>query len=168
MGERHARWIIAVLAAVVGLTAADVALDMIAGTTLRHIVLETVVILAATAAGAVLWWRTLRGYRERLRASEVRGERWRADAERWRAEAAQLLRGLAEAIDRQFEDWGLSESEKEVGFLLLKGLSLKEIADVRGVAEKTVRKQSLAIYRKADLGGRAELAAYFLEDLLLP
>jgi hypothetical protein len=31
-----------------------------------------------------------------------------------------------------------------------------------------VRHQALAVYRKSGLGGRAELAAFFLEDLLLP
>jgi hypothetical protein len=29
-----------------------------------------------------------------------------------------------------------------------------------------VRQQSLAVYRKAGLAGRAELSAFFLEDLL--
>jgi len=51
---------------------------------------------------------------------------------------------------------------------LLKGLSHREIADIRGVSERTVRQQSRALYRKAGLSGRADLAAYFLEDLLLP
>jgi DNA-binding CsgD family transcriptional regulator len=45
---------------------------------------------------------------------------------------------------------------------------MKEIADARGTAERTARQQALAVYRKAGLGGRAELSAFFLEDLLLP
>ena len=32
--------------------------------------------------------------------------------------------------------------------------------------ERTVRDQAGAIYRKSGLAGRAELSAYFLEDLL--
>jgi DNA-binding NarL/FixJ family response regulator len=55
-----------------------------------------------------------------------------------------------------------------VALLLLKGLAHKEIADARETSERTVRQQSLAIYRKAGLSGRAELSAFFLEDLLLP
>jgi DNA-binding NarL/FixJ family response regulator len=55
-----------------------------------------------------------------------------------------------------------------VGLLLLKGLSLKEAAEARQTSERTVRQQALAVYRKAGLAGRAELAAFFLEDLLLP
>jgi len=31
-----------------------------------------------------------------------------------------------------------------------------------------VRQQALAIYRKAGLGGRSSLAAFFLEGLVLP
>jgi DNA-binding NarL/FixJ family response regulator len=92
----------------------------------------------------------------------------RAEAERWRAEARHLIEGLGEAIDRQFERWGLSPAEREVGLLLLKGLSHHEIADLRGVSERTVRQQAQALYKKAGLAGRAELSAYFLEDLLGP
>ena len=72
------------------------------------------------------------------------------------------------AIDRQLERWGLSAAEHEVALLLLKGLSHKTIADRRGTEEATVRQQSRAIYRKAGLAGRHDLAAFFLEDLLAP
>lgn len=92
----------------------------------------------------------------------------RAEAERWRAEAGVLLKGLGEAIDVQFERWELSGAEREVALLLLKGLSHKELAEVRGVGEATARQQARAVYRKANLSGRHELAAFFLEDLLLP
>ncbi len=71
-------------------------------------------------------------------------------------------------IDRQLTKWGLTASEKEIALLLLKGLSLKEIASIRETSERTVRTQSLAIYQKAGINGRAELAAFFLEDLLVP
>ena len=90
------------------------------------------------------------------------------DAERWRTEARDALEGLGAAIERQCDRWELTEAERSVAVLLLKGLSMKEIADARGTAERTARQQSLAVYRKAGLGGRAELSAFFLEDLLLP
>jgi DNA-binding CsgD family transcriptional regulator len=72
------------------------------------------------------------------------------------------------AIDRQFQRWKLTPAEAEVGMLLLKGLSHKEAAKVRSTAERTVRQQARSLYRKAGLTGRSELAAFFLEDLLLP
>ena len=59
-------------------------------------------------------------------------------------------------------------AEEEVGLLLLKGLSMKEIADLRGTSERTAREQAGAVYAKAGLSGRAELSAFFLEDLLPP
>jgi DNA-binding CsgD family transcriptional regulator len=87
---------------------------------------------------------------------------------RFRGESQQHARGLGEAIDRQFQRWGLSPAEREVALLLVKGLSHKEAAEVRATSERTVRQQALAVYRKAGLAGRAELAAFFLEDLLQP
>jgi DNA-binding NarL/FixJ family response regulator len=51
---------------------------------------------------------------------------------------------------------------------LLKGYGHKEIATLLGRSERTVRQHAVAVYRKSKLSGRAELAAFFLEDLLLP
>ena len=50
--------------------------------------------------------------------------------------------------------------------LLLKGLSLKEIAAVRNTHEKTTRQQASAIYRKAGVTGRHAFSAWFIEDYL--
>lgn len=93
---------------------------------------------------------------------------YREEAEKWRAHSKKYLEGLSVAIDDQLTQWGLTTAEKEVAFLLLKGLSLKEIADARNTTEKTARVQSMAIYAKAGLAGRSELSAFFLEDLLVP
>ena len=71
-------------------------------------------------------------------------------------------------MQRQFEAWQLTESEQDVVILMLKGLSLREVAELRETREKTVRQQASTIYRKAGVGGRNELAAWFLEDLLVP
>jgi len=81
-------------------------------------------------------------------------------------QTAKLMGELSTIIHHQFDVWKLSESEKEVALLLLKGLSLEEIAAIRGRAEKTVRQQASAIYSKAGIAGRHALSAYFFEDLL--
>jgi DNA-binding CsgD family transcriptional regulator len=99
--------------------------------------------------------------RTTLAAAKVEGETWRREVEH-------LVEGLGAAIDLQLERWGLSEAEQEVALLLLKGLSHRTIADIRGTEEATVRQQARAIYRKAGLSGRHDLAAFFLEDLLGP
>jgi len=92
----------------------------------------------------------------------------RTQGQRWRSEARSLLDGLGTAMERQFGLWNLTEAEREVALLLLKGLSLKEIATVRVVSERTVREQARSVYLKAGLTGRAALSAFFLEDLLSP
>ncbi len=79
---------------------------------------------------------------------------------------ARLMGELSAIIHRQFDAWHLSEAEKEIALLLLKGLSLEEIAAVRSRSEKTVRQQASAIYTKAGVSGRHALSAYFFEDLL--
>jgi DNA-binding CsgD family transcriptional regulator len=92
----------------------------------------------------------------------------RLEGRRWRAESRNLLQGLGEAIDQQFSRWNFTDAEREVALLLLKGLSLKEVASVRATSERTIRAQAAALYSKAGLTGRAALSAFFLEDLLAP
>jgi DNA-binding CsgD family transcriptional regulator len=92
----------------------------------------------------------------------------RIQGRQWRDETRALLKGLGEAIDRQFLMWKLTEAERDVGLLILKGLSLKEIAAVRVTSERTIRAQARSIYAKAGLSGRAALSAFFLEDLFAP
>jgi DNA-binding CsgD family transcriptional regulator len=146
---------------------ADMAADVLAGMSAAHLVVETFA-LALALAGVLGTWLQLRtALRE---AGDLRRdlEGTRADLASWRAEAQNLLAGLGAAIDQQFQRWGLTAAEREVALLILKGLSYKEVADARQTSERTVRHQALAIYRKAGLAGRAEMAAFFLEDLLLP
>ena len=92
----------------------------------------------------------------------------RIQGRQWRDETKALLKGLGEAIDRQFLAWKLTEAERDVGLLILKGLSLKDIAAMRTTSERTIRAQARSIYAKAGLSGRAALSASFLEDLLAP
>ncbi|MEQ1833451.1 MAG: LuxR C-terminal-related transcriptional regulator [Candidatus Eisenbacteria bacterium] len=92
----------------------------------------------------------------------------RRERDAWRERAQSLLRGLGEALDRQFGAWGLTPAEKETALLLLKGFSHKEVASLTQRSERTVRQHAIAVYRKSGLAGRAELAAFFFEDMLLP
>lgn len=92
----------------------------------------------------------------------------RADLEKFKKETAHLTRGFSLKIDQQLEQWQMTVAEKEVAILLLKGLSIKEIADIRQTSEKTVSQQLSNIYAKSNLRSRSEFAAFFLEDLLAP
>lgn len=78
-----------------------------------------------------------------------------------------LMGDFSKIIQAQFTDWQFTQSEKEVALLLLKGLSLEEIAVVRETKEKTVRQQASNLYKKAGVCGRHELVAFFFEDLLI-
>ena len=90
------------------------------------------------------------------------------DATYWHEEHQKVLKGVGETINKQFDFWALTPTEKEIGLLLLKGLSFSEISKVRNTTERTVRQQATNVYKKAKLKGRHEFAAFFLEDLLLP
>lgn len=164
----------AILAVVAFLVAMDIHMDWGDGATLTHLSTELFTVALAGGSAFGLWWR-LRATRRHaelltthLEAAHADAAQLRADVDRFRAESQQHARGLGEAIDRQFQRWGLSPAEREVALLLVKGLSHKEAAEVRSTSERTVRQQALAVYRKAGLAGRAELAAFFLEDLLQP
>jgi DNA-binding CsgD family transcriptional regulator len=69
-------------------------------------------------------------------------------------------------IYEQFKEWKLTPSEQEVALLTLKGLSFKEIAEIRKTKDKTVRQQATMIYRKSAVSGRHEFSAWFFEDIL--
>jgi DNA-binding CsgD family transcriptional regulator len=71
-------------------------------------------------------------------------------------------------MQEQFDTWRLTPAEKDVALLLVKGLSLEEIARVRESGAKTVRQHAANVYAKAKLDGRHQLAAFFLEDLMTP
>lgn len=83
-----------------------------------------------------------------------------------KSKTARLAGELLQVMRGQFSIWKLTTSECEIALLLIKGLSMKEVAEARNVKEKTVRGQATAIYAKSDCAGRHELAAYFIEDLM--
>lgn len=124
--------------------------------------------LVASGVGVAVLFRLVRQQRDDhlqvLRNLEIA----RLQGQRWRTESRSLLNGLGQAIDTQFGQWGLTDAEREVALLLLKGLSTKEIGAVRGGSERTVREHARSVYAKAGLTGRAALSAFFLEDLLAP
>ena len=92
----------------------------------------------------------------------------RAEGGEWRTRAQHYLVGLGEEIQKQLEEWQLTQAEQEVALLMLKGFSHREIAELRSTSEATIRHQARAIYQKSRLPGRSAFSAYFLEDLLPP
>ena len=120
------------------------------------------------AAGVVhLLYRSRKDQEERLRLiREI--EHARIEGQAWRSKVQGHINGLGQEIENQFGNWGLSDAEEEVGLLMIKGFTHKEIADLRGTAEATVRQQARKVYQKSGIQGKAAFCAYFLEDLLPP
>jgi DNA-binding CsgD family transcriptional regulator len=162
-GERAV--IAGVLALIALLACVDLLVDTRQGVTAWHVVAEATVAVVA-CIGAFHLLRGARRLRRRLQAQSRDFSQFRAQAEQWRAGSRKYLDGLSRSISLQLDRWQLSAAEKEVAFLLLKGLSLRQIAQARRTSEKTARVQSSAVYAKSGLAGRSELSAFFLEDLL--
>lgn len=77
-----------------------------------------------------------------------------------------LREGITQHIQQVFQDWKLTQAERDIALLIIKGYSLDEIAQFRHKSERTVRDQAATIYRKAKVKNRVELTAYFIEDLI--
>jgi DNA-binding CsgD family transcriptional regulator len=73
---------------------------------------------------------------------------------------------LQTIIDSHFDDWNLTASERDVAGLMVKGLSIAEIASVRGTAEGTIKAHLNAIYRKSNARNRAEVLSNIMETLM--
>lgn len=172
--QRRFALVAGAFAAVAAIAIVDLAADLREGTTLKHVILEgTIAALGAIGIcyGVIRVLALQRRTQGLAREASDLSERLQgsyAEAEHWREEARELLQGLGALIDHQFGRWGLTQAEREVSRLILKGFSHKEVAVLRSVTEATVRQQAAAIYKKAGVGGRHELSAFFLEDLLLP
>lgn len=132
-----------------------------------HVIFETLMIAGALVMATTLWlgwWRSAHSaisLRESLEVQLLERDAWKASAEA-------ALDGLGRAIDGQFSSWQLTPTEREVALMLLKGYGHKEIAALTARSERTVRQHAGVVYDKAGLAGRAELAAFFLNDLMLP
>lgn len=167
-GEGRMRIILvaSLLAIVVGGTV-DLVLDQPTHWLSYHVIFETLMIAGAAVMATSLWlgwWRAERSARELRSSLEARRE----ERDAWRESAEQALEGLGTAIDGKFAEWELTPAEREVALYLLKGYTHKGIARMTDRSHQTVRQHAAAVYRKADLSGRAELSAFFLEGLMLP
>lgn len=167
MSNKERGFITTVLAIVVVMVGIDLATDLSQGARWWHIAIEGGIALTALS-GIYFLLRGSIALKHSLAEEKKLSSQLQAVSAKWRSQSRRYIDGLSQTIDAQLTSWKLTSSEKEVAFLLLKGLSLKEVAETRKTTEKTARTQSISIYSKAGLAGRSELAAFFLEDLLPP
>jgi DNA-binding CsgD family transcriptional regulator len=132
-----------------------------------HVVYELGLVAVGLLTTAWLWRGWGRAARSAGLLRRSLAER-QAERDAWRARAERALEGLGRAVDEQFRDWQLTPAERDVALRLLKGYGHKEVAALTGRSERTVRQHAVAVYQKSGLQGRAELAGFFLEDLVVP
>lgn len=166
--RRHeAAFALAGLLVIMGFVAYDIAVDLKEGLPLEHVLHETV-IFAFCLLLTLFQIRIIFRQRGALARNERQISELSLSREDFRRRATRYSQEFSAAVAQQFAEWGLTESEQEVAILLIKGLSMKEIAVHRSSKETTVRQQAVSVYRKAKLEGRQELASFFLEDLFSP
>lgn len=144
---------------------ADIYLDIKEGVPILHIWHEVVLFLMAICA---MGWQVYVIFQKNISIGRLNVEllETKKTYQDWKLKTRSNAQEIRHMIDQQFGLWHLSPSEKDVALLLIKGFSMKEIADFRSTHEKTVRQQATTIYKKSSLSGRQELAAFFLEDIL--
>lgn len=102
--------------------------------------------------GVVLGWFALRMSLNRAWAAETKLRRYSIE--------------FSDVLEEHFTAWHLTPAERDVALFLVKGLSTKEVAELRGTSEGTIKAQTNAIYRKAGVAGRPQLLSLFIEDLM--
>ena len=97
----------------------------------------------------------------------ARSYRLAASNTRYLVKQLDAARGAFQSgIDGYFEQWGLSEAEKDIALLTIKGMTISEIAEIRQTKQSTIKTQSSAIYKKAGVSSRAQLVSSLIEELL--
>ncbi len=71
-----------------------------------------------------------------------------------------------DVLEEFFDEWSLSPSERDVALFAIKGCTNGEIAGLRGKSEATIKTQMNAVFRKADVSGRAQLLSLFIDALI--
>ena len=73
---------------------------------------------------------------------------------------------MHDVIEAHFETWGLTPSEQDIATFMVKGLSISEIAALRGSAEGTIKAHMHAIYRKSGTNNRGEVLSLLIDSLM--
>jgi DNA-binding CsgD family transcriptional regulator len=167
VSKKEQVFIAMILSSISAMTIFDLITDSKEGVSWWHSLVEGLVVVAALIGTFLIMRGTFKLKKSLKEEREISGK-LQEEARIWKEQSKKFLNGLSQSIDFQLKKWELTKSEKEVTFLLLKGFSLKEVAEIRGTTEKTARAQSATVYAKAGISGRSQLSAFFLEDLLPP
>ena len=144
----------------------DIYEDIQEGASLTHVTEEAFIMLLGFIGVLTLWLKWLITRRENKQIS-VNFIQLKDDLSHYKDQTRDLSQGIAEKIQAQLDSWQLTKSEKDIALFLLKGLTIREIAEIRNTSEKTIKQHCTNLYSKSNLSGRSELSAFFLEDILV-
>ncbi len=154
-----------ILILVLGFAVLDITTDFAESVEPWHIGVDFLVAILLVFGIAYLFLK-IEASKNENKELRVRIRTARIQVEREKEAKQKLLTGVGDYIERQLNEWNFTPSEREVAFLLLKGLSLGEIAEIRGTTERTAKQHAINIYEKSGIKGRANFTAFFLEDFL--
>lgn len=77
-----------------------------------------------------------------------------------------LREDFDDLVHSKFTAWDLTPAERDVALMLLRGLTVEEISQVRNVSKGTVKVQSHRVMQKADVASRVELMSLFLDEFM--
>ncbi|MFB9150487.1 helix-turn-helix transcriptional regulator [Roseovarius ramblicola] len=82
-------------------------------------------------------------------------------------ETIHMMRGnFDEVLRGKFEEWGLTAAERDVTLLIIKGLSVADLAAARNTAPGTIKAQSTSVFRKIGVRSKAELMSTIIDEFL--
>ncbi len=158
--------LIGMLLIVIAINTTDFLKDILQGDEWLHIALEIVTVFLSFW-GIVMVLQQISNRSREISALQDKVDRSKQDLALSQSKLKEIGREYSIYLHKQFDDWELTPSEKEVALILLKGFSFKEMATIRSTKEKTIRQQASTIYRKSKVAGRHEFSAWFFEDMLV-
>lgn len=162
--ERYILTIIFILLSLV--LAGDIYEDVQEGSSLSHVIKESLIMVLGLIGLIVLWAKYFIAKSSNI-DFKVNIEKIKTDLIHYKSETLHLSQGLGDKINDQLVEWKFTKSEKDIALLLMKGLSTRDISIARDSSEKTIKQHCTNLYQKANIKGRSELSAFFLEDILI-
>lgn len=160
---------IAFFAILVGLVVFDIIFDFSHGMQIKHLIVEVIVLFMALIG--LNYFISINSKASKKKAREL--AQLSSDLGQQKAEVTELKNQvksykneIRSDIQTTFKKWKLTQAERDVSVLLLKGMALKEIAEIRKSNERTVRAQCSSVYKKSKLKGRSQFSSYFLDGII--
>jgi DNA-binding CsgD family transcriptional regulator len=92
--------------------------------------------------------------------------RTKVQSDEAKARLEELSGAFSDLVAKRFGEWKLTGAERDVALFAIKGMTTREISDLRNTSEGTVKAQCNAIYRKAGVSNRYQLVSLFVEELI--